>query len=79
MSAKWKPDDYKDEFKDAIMKLVAQRVKAGKTETVTPLEHVDKHTGSSAQVIDLTELLKRSLKKPAVVPKKIAARKTRAA
>ncbi len=64
MSAKWNPDDYKDEFKDAIMKLVHQRVKAGKTETVTPLEHVEESGSGGAQIIDLTELLKRSLKKP---------------
>ena len=66
MSTTWNPDDYKDEFKDAIMKLVAQRVKAGKTETVTPLEHVEESGASGgAKIIDLTELLKRSLKKPA--------------
>ncbi|MES2412486.1 MAG: Ku protein [Pseudomonadota bacterium] len=66
MSAKWDPENYKDEFKDAIMKLVHQRVKAGKTETVTPLEHVEESDSKSggAQIIDLTELLKRSLKKP---------------
>lgn len=64
MSAKWDPDDYKDEFKDAIMKLVEQRVKAGKTETVAPLEHVEENAGGGAKIIDLTELLKRSLKKP---------------
>ncbi|MES2511993.1 MAG: Ku protein [Pseudomonadota bacterium] len=64
MSAKWDPENYKDEFKDAIMKLVHQRVKAGKTETVTPLEHVEESASGGAQIIDLTELLKRSLKKP---------------
>ena len=46
------------------MKLVDQRVKAGKTETVTALE-VAQDSQGSAQIIDLTELLKRSLKKPA--------------
>ena len=64
MSAKWNPGDFRDEFKDAIMKLVDQRVKAGNTETVTPLEHVDEGGQAGAQIIDLTELLKRSLKKP---------------
>ena len=66
MSAKWNPESYKDEFRDAIMKLVDQRVKAGKTETVTPLEHLEEGDAgqNSAQIIDLTELLKRSLKKP---------------
>jgi DNA end-binding protein Ku len=63
MSAAWKPEDYKDEFKDAVMKLVDQRVKAGKTASVTPLEPLDESVQGSAQIIDLTELLKRSLKK----------------
>ena len=63
MSAKWNPDDYRDEFKDAVMKLVDHRVKAGKTETVTPLEEEQQNQGG-AQIIDLTELLKRSLKRP---------------
>lgn len=64
MSAAWKPEDYKDEFKDAVMKLVDQRVKAGNTASVTPLEPLDESVQGSAQIIDLTELLKRSLRKP---------------
>lgn len=73
MSAKWNPEDYKDEFKDAIMKLVHQRVKAGKTETVTPLEPVEEGNSGGAQIIDLTELLKRSLKKPGAKTTRAAA------
>jgi len=65
MSTAWSPDSYKDEFKNAIMKLVEKRVKAGKTESVTPLEHLEESAAGGAQIIDLTELLKRSLKKPA--------------
>ncbi len=87
MSTDWKPENYKDEFKDAIMKLVEQRVKAGKTESVTPLEHLQEGAAGGAQIIDLTELLKRSLKTPAgskaasspVVAKKSIAPKRRAA
>ena len=75
MSTAWQPDSYKDEFKDAIMKLVEQRVKAGKTESVTPLEHLDEDANGGAQIIDLTELLKRSLKKPADT-KPLATKKT---
>ena len=63
MSAKWNPDAWRDEFKDAVMKLVEHRVKAGKTETVTPLEEEQQNQGG-AQIIDLTELLKRSLQRP---------------
>ncbi len=75
MSTAWQPDSYKDEFKDAVMKLVEQRVKAGKTASVTPLEPLDEDAKGGAQIIDLTELLKRSLKKPADT-KPPAAKKT---
>lgn len=60
MTGKWKPDDFKDEFKHAVMKLVDKKVKAGKTETVIqPEEEAPEH---GAEIIDLTELLQRSLK-----------------
>ena len=77
MSTAWQPENYKDEFKDAILKLVEQRVKAGKTQSVTPLERLDEIANGGAQIIDLTELLKRSLSKAtgskAESPKKAAA------
>jgi DNA end-binding protein Ku len=60
MSGKWNPDDFKDEFKHAVMKIVDKKVKAGDTETVIQPE--EEAPGESAQVIDLTELLARSLK-----------------
>ena len=79
MSTTWAPDAYKDEFKNAILKLVEQRVEAGNTESVTPLEAIEDSATGGAQIIDLTELLKRSLsKKPEantpVAPKKAAAK-----
>ena len=64
MRSKWNPEAYKDEFKDAILKLVDQKVKAGKTESVTPQQPQEEAGSGGAQIIDLTELLKRSLKKP---------------
>ena len=60
MSGKWKPEDFKDEFKHAVMKLVDKKVKAGKTEAVIQPEEEGPDHG--AEVIDLTELLQRSLK-----------------
>jgi DNA end-binding protein Ku len=33
-SGKWNPDDFKDEFKHAVMKIVDKKVKAGDTEAV---------------------------------------------
>jgi len=66
MSADWDPDEFRDEFKDEILRLVDRKVKAGQTETVTqpePEEGERAAEGRGAKVIDLTELLKRSLRK----------------
>jgi DNA end-binding protein Ku len=60
MSGKWNPDDFKDEFKHAVMKIVDKKVKAGDTETV--LEPEEEPLQESANVVDLTKLLQRSLK-----------------
>ncbi|SFV03576.1 Ku protein [Pseudomonas sp. OV546] len=72
MSADWQPDDYRDSFQEKIMALVAKKAKAGKIEDVETSQ--DSEARKSADVIDLTELLKRSLAgKPA---KKLAAKKS---
>lgn len=60
MSGKWDPAEYKDEFKAAVMGLVDKKVKAGKTETV--VEPQEESPTYADNVIDLTELLQRSLK-----------------
>lgn len=60
MSGQWEPDDFKNEFKHEVMKLVAKKVKAGKTETVVQPEEEALPEGSN--VIDLADLLARSLK-----------------
>lgn len=59
MSEDWKPEQYKDTFQDQIMDLVETKAREGELEAVGgPEESVDRR---SADVIDLTELLKRSL------------------
>jgi DNA end-binding protein Ku len=60
MTEPWKPAQYEDRFADAVMTLVKQRVEAGKTETVQPLE-ADEGTAAPSNVVDLAELLSRSL------------------
>ncbi len=62
MSGKWKPDDYRDTFKDDIMTLVKKKVAAGKTTEILSVEQAGE-VPESAQILDLTDLLKRSLKK----------------
>lgn len=60
MSGDWAPDAYHDTFRDDILALVERKVKAGKTKTIeTP--HADAPAKTSSNVLDLTELLRRSL------------------
>ena len=63
MSGDWDPEDFKDEFRHQVMKLVDKKVKAGDTETVIQPE-------------DLTALLQRSLKGGRKPPAKAAAKKS---
>jgi DNA end-binding protein Ku len=59
MSEPWDPTQFKDTFQDQIMALVERKAREGKLEAVGgPEEAVDRR---SADVLDLTELLKRSL------------------
>jgi len=84
MTADWKADDYKDQFTGAIQKLVDKKLKAGDTETVRPLEEASV-TSESSNVVDLTELLSRSLggrkvaapRAPAVAARPAVRRRTR--
>jgi DNA end-binding protein Ku len=59
MTEDWKADRYADKFTHAVHALVAKRVEAGKTEAVQPLEEAVESTPSN--VVDLTELLAKSL------------------
>lgn len=59
MTGAWNPQDFKDEFRLQIMNLVQKKAKAGKARTVVkPQEQAPE----SAKVIDLTALLKNSLR-----------------
>jgi DNA end-binding protein Ku len=60
MSGQWDPEQYQDEFKAAVMGLVEKKARAGKTETV--IEPQEESPTYADNVIDLTELLQRSLK-----------------
>ena len=59
MTERFEPSHYGDRFGDAVRALVAQRAAAGKTERVEPLEEAAEAAPSN--VVDLSELLKRSL------------------
>jgi DNA end-binding protein Ku len=58
----FKPEAYHDEFRDKLQQLVEEKVKAGEGEHIMkPIEGEEVKT--SADVIDLTELLRKSLRK----------------
>ena len=62
MTGPWASTDYSDRFSDAVNALVSQKVAAGETKTVTALEPPAAQAGAS-NVLDLTELLAKSLVK----------------
>jgi DNA end-binding protein Ku len=80
MTGKWDPKQFTDSFKDDIMALVKRKAKEGKLENVVQPEESDEaETRSSAKIIDLTELLQRSLRKGGSdAPKSKPAAKTKA-
>ena len=59
MTGAWKPQSFQDEFTSAIHALVRKKAKAGKKATVAPLEAAPDLDESN--VVDLTELLRKSL------------------
>ena len=60
MTEDFDPARYEDRFSAAVHALVKQRVEAGRTQEVQPLEAAPE--AAAGNVIDLTELLSRSLK-----------------
>jgi len=59
MKGKWNPEEYRDTFQEKIMALVDKKAAEGKVEDVET--DVGEETRKTADIIDLTELLKRSL------------------
>ncbi|NML48164.1 Ku protein [Ramlibacter sp. G-1-2-2] len=66
MAGEWQPDLFHDEFREKLMALVEEKARAGGMQQVAPLP--GEEVAPSAEVIDLTELLRRSLKGNAAAP-----------
>jgi len=77
MSGRWTPKDYQDGFRQTIMDLVEEKASKGR---ISVVEQAEEAGGKGADIIDLTELLKRSLggkaAKPAAKKKAAPTRKT---
>lgn len=64
MSEDWKPDQYHDTYREDVLALVEQKVKAKETKSIT-MPGPEKERAPSSNVIDLVSLLQQSIgKKP---------------
>jgi DNA end-binding protein Ku len=58
----WKPDKYKDKYRDDLLARIREKIAAGETEAVTAgVEEEAAEAG--AEVVDIMDLLKRSVAK----------------
>jgi DNA end-binding protein Ku len=74
MSSKWDPEKYKDDYRDALMEVIEEKVESGGKE----IEEKPKEKKTSTKVIDLVAVLQESLKaQTAGRKKKSAPKKTK--
>ena len=62
MAGHWKPDAYKNTYHQDLMRRIREKIKRGQTREITEPEREKERAPRSAEVIDLAELLKKSLK-----------------
>lgn len=63
MSSKWHPEEYKDDFRERLRKVIEQRVKSKRVVRSAAADEDDLPENAATNVIDFAELLKRSLAK----------------
>jgi len=73
MSSKWNPEKYRDDYREALMQVIEEKVEAGGKE----IEEKPKKAPKPTKVIDLVEVLQKSLEKTGGA-KKQSAKKARA-
>ena len=62
MSEHWNPAEFEDTYHEDLMHRIEEKIKRGETAEITEPEKESKEAPKSAQIIDLTELLKKSLR-----------------
>src|SRR5437870_6606293 len=72
MSAKWNPEKYRDDYREALMEVIEEKVEAGGKE----IEEKPKPKKAPTKVIDLVEVLQKSLEQAGAAKK--ASAKSRA-
>lgn len=58
MAGEWKPDSYRDEYRDDLLKLIEQKIKSGKTKSVAAAAPRPRREG---KIIDIMHLLRQSV------------------
>ncbi len=71
MSSKWDPEKYKDDYKEALMEVIEEKVEAGGKE----IEETPRKAPKPTKVIDLVSVLQKSLEQTG--GKKTATKKSR--
>lgn len=77
MTAKWQPDDYKDEFRSKMRKIIDEHIarQKGRKVKAPKSDEAEEPAEASTNVVDFMELLKRSLEKKGKSPGQRAAPK----
>jgi len=70
LSAKWNPEKYRDDYREALMEVIEEKVEAGGKE----IEEKPKPKKAPTKVIDLVSVLQQSLEKTGSAKKKTKAR-----
>ena len=73
MSSKWNPEKYKDDYREALMEVIEEKIEAGGRE----IEEKPKKAPKPTKVIDLVSVLQKSLEQTGGA-KKRSLKKTRA-
>jgi DNA end-binding protein Ku len=73
MSSKWKPEKYRDDYREALMEVIEEKVEAGGKE----IEEKPKKAPKSTKVIDLVSVLQKSLEQTGGAKKKEAGKSRR--
>ncbi|GAA5126362.1 Ku protein [Luteolibacter yonseiensis] len=70
MTAKWKPDEYHDEYRDALMEFIEKKISGGETVDDVKQPDAEDDEDSKGKVLDLAGYLERSFKKTAATSAK---------
>jgi DNA end-binding protein Ku len=74
MSEKWRPEKFKDTYRDDLLARIKEKIKQGQTEEITP-PGKGENEPARADVIDLMALLKKSVARKQDKPRRKPARR----